>query len=220
MKKKGHTSFSAFAAAVGCLSLLTGCQAMNTAESLYSNARAGMTAKSAFISAKDMKDATTAFAGYNYASALASVTPRKDSPQFVETFRQNLLYLIAEDAKAIRAPLTPCPVMGGQCAGRTVVIQFREDAYNSSTFEKLTMGDKLKGTLTYSDAATGQILVSKKVEGVDSYEGLMGLINGNLSATMLKSFPPASSDAMKSAVDALNQVKPIRSGYETAFKAS
>jgi hypothetical protein len=130
-----------------------------------------------------------------------------------------MLYLVAESARASGAALTTCQTTSA-CSGRVLVIQFREDAYDGGLVERVTMGSKLKGTLSYVDLASGQIVASKAIEGIEDYAGLMGLIRGSISTGMLKSFPSPDSAAMERRVDAINAIPAIRPGLEASFEIS
>lgn len=206
----------------GVVLALGGCStydAFNKASNAYSAVRTGMTAKSAYSSVKDLKDAQPVFQGYTSVAARAEVAPRESNAGFPETFRQNMLYLVAESARASGAGLATCQTTTA-CGGRVLVVQFREAAYNGGLIERVTMGSKLKGTLSYVDLGSGQIVATKAIEGVDDYAGLMGLIHASISTGMLKSFPPPDSEAMDRRVDAINQIPPIRPGFEESFKVS
>lgn len=205
-----------------CAAAMSSCSsvdAFNKASNAYSAVRTGMTAKAAYSSVKDLKNAQPVFQGYTTVSALAEVAPRESNAGFPETFRQNMLYLVAESARASGAALATCQTVAA-CNGRVLVIQFSEAAYDGSLVERITMGSKLKGTLSYVDLGTGQIIASNAIEGVDDYAGLMGLIRASISTGMLKSFPPPDSAAMERSVEAINAIPPIRPGFEESFKVS
>lgn len=211
----GLAVFVFAAATSGCSSV----DAFNKASNAYSAVRTGMTAKPAYSSVKDLKDAQPVFQGYTAVSVFAEVAPRESNAGFPEMFRQNMLYLFAESARASGAAVATCQTTA-ECGGRVLVIQFREAAYNGGLIERVTIGSKLKGLLSYVDLGTGQIIASKVIEGVDDYAGLMGLIRASISTGMLKSFPPPDAAAMERRVEAINAIPPIRPGFEESFKIS
>lgn len=197
---------------------LAGCSAVNTASSVYSNVKAGMGAKSAYTTVKDMKDAQPVFVGYTAVVATAEVAPRKEIAGFPEAFADNMRYLVTESARAVSAPIQAC-VSVQACGGRVLAIQFTEDGFNRNLVERVTMGDRLRGKLVYMDLAGGRVIAEKRIEGVEDYTAMMGLIRGSLAAAMLKSFPP-TPDSGKTAADSLNRIASIKPGYEKLFKSS
>lgn len=204
------------------VAVLAGCSsvdAFNKASNAYSAVRTGITAKAAYSSVKDLKDAQPVFQDHTAVSALAEIAPRESNATLAETFRQNMLYLVEESARATGAALTTCRT-GAACGGHVLVIQFREAAFNGGLVERVTMGSKLRGTLSYVDLGSGQIVASKAIEGVDDYAGLMGLIHASISTSMLRSFPAPDTATMERRVEAINAIPPIRPGYEESFKVS
>jgi hypothetical protein len=204
------------------IATLSGCSsvdAFNKASNAYSAVRTGMTANAAYSSVKDLKDAQPLFQGYTSVTALVEIAPRESNAAFPETFRQNMLYLVGESVRAIGASLTTCQ-SATACGGRVLVVQFRETAYNGGLVERVTMGAKLKGGLSYVDLASGQIVASKASEGVDNYAGLMGLIHASISTSMLKCFPAPDAATMQRRVEAINAIPAIRPGLEESFKVS
>lgn len=210
--------------AVGVLGMgLAGCSAgpLSQVSNAYGAVRAGMTAKSAAASVKDIRQADAVFAGYTAVTAIAEVSPRQDLAGFPETFRQNMLYLVRETGRATNAPFVVCAVtVPQQCGGRVLVVQFQEEAFGASAVERYTMGDRLKGTLTFVDLASGTILSSKRVEGAQDYSGLMGLIQGSITLSVVRSYPSVDPATSKQRGEALSRIKAVQPGFETAFKRS
>jgi hypothetical protein len=189
---------------------LNGCAEVSHARNAYSAVHAAYSAKSAYANVKDLRDAQPVFAGYDSAVAYAEIAPRdKDHADEIKAaFADNIRYLVEQHAKAVGANLVVCQAVES-CSGHIIGVQFREDDYNGSFAEKITMGDKLKGRLAFVDVASGRIVAEKRIEGVDSYAAVLGLVRGSIMGAMIKSFPSSSTDSA-----ALNGIKPIKPGYE------
>lgn len=186
------------------------CAQLDMAQNAYSAVRAGYGAKSAYESVKDLKEAEPVFAGYTAVLAYAELSPRdeKQAEAIKTAFADNLRYLVGEHGRAFGVALQACASTQG-CGGRVLGVQFREDAYNASFAEKITMGNKLKGRLVFIDVATGRVFSEKRVEGVENYAGVLAMIRGSIAGAMIKSYP--QSQPRPEALEAIPAVKP---GYE------
>ena len=189
---------------------LGGCAQVSQARNAYGAMHAAYSAKSAYANVKDLRDAQPVFAGYDSAVVYAELAPRdKDHADEIKAaFADNLRYLVEQHARAVGANLAVCQSVE-TCSGHVIGVQFREDGYNGSFAEKITMGDKLKGRLSYVDVASGRIVGEKHIEGVDSYAAVLGLVRGSIMGAMIKSYPSSSTDSA-----ALNGIKPVKPGYE------
>lgn len=169
--------------------LLTGCAAMDTATSIYNTAKGGTELYHSATSIKDLTGFNPAFQGFSSVLVLADIRPREEAPDAPAVFAQNMAFFTGSVARTVRAPLQVCYVMN-QCAGRVMVLNFKEDAYDRSIVQKLTVGDKIRGRLLFTDSATGQIVDEKRVELADHYAQLAESTSGMIVGAMLKSYPP------------------------------
>lgn len=193
---------------------LSGCAAIDTAQNVYTAAKTGYTVKSAVADVKDIRDAQPVFSGMTSVAVSADLYPRNQARDATtrSAFIDSMSYQVEQLASAAGARLYSCPSLQ-TCGGRVLSIQFREEGYAANWAEKATMGSQLKGKLLFVDGGTGQVIGEKRVEGVNTYSEVLGLIRGSLLGSMAKSFPTAS-------IDALNQVRAVRPGYESLLSGS
>ncbi len=212
MKQEMGLRMSAMAVAI---TVLSGCAAIDTAQNVYSAAKTGYTAKAAYSDVKDIKDAQPAFAGYSAVVVYADLVPHdKDKAAAVSAaFTDSLAYQVQQFGTAVGAQLAVCRD-AASCSGKSVAVQFREEAYNANLAEKLTMGSQLKGKLTYVDSATGRVISEKRIEGVNTYTDVLGLIRGSISVSMMRSYSTAVSE------DAMNRVPAVKPGSEKLLSGS
>lgn len=169
---------------------LSGCVAFEAAQhgvGLYNNVKGATGAYHASTMVKDLKNATPVFAGYNSVLILADIAPRESNPHVATAFAGNMAMYAASVARTVRAPLQGC-LTQSQCYGRTVIVQFKEDAYDRNLVQRFTIGDKIRGKLYFMDAASGRILDEKRIEGADDYAALCHLTSIHLVQAMFKSY--------------------------------
>lgn len=169
--------------------LLTGCAAMDTATSIYNTAKGGTELYHSATSIKDLTSFNPAFQGFSSVLVLADIRPREEAPEAPTAFARNMAFFTGSVARTVRAPLQVCYVMN-QCAGRVMVMNFKEDAYDRNIVQKLTVGDKIRGRLLFTDSASGQIVDEKRVELAENYAELAESTSGMIVGAMLKSYPP------------------------------
>lgn len=175
---------------VACVAL-TGCASIDAVQSVagvYSSARNVTSGYHAYSSIKDLKSASPHFQGYNSVLVLADIRPREDAAELPAAFAGNMAVYTSSLARTVRAPLQVCQVMN-QCSGKVLVLNFKEDAYDRNIVQRLTVGDKIRGKLLFTDSSTGQIIDEKRVEMGENYGSLAQLTSGMIMTTMLKSFP-------------------------------
>lgn len=195
---------------------LSGCAAVDTAQRAYSAVQAGYGAKSAYSSVKDIRNAQPVFVGYSAVVAYAELSPddQKARDQIRGAFADNIRYLVSEYGRVFGQPVAVC-LNPQQCGGRILGVQFSEDAYDANLAEKITMGDRLKGRISYIDVASGRIVAESRVEGVSSYADVLGVLRGSLFASMSKSYPDA-----RPAPEAIEAIPSVKPGYEKLFAQS
>lgn len=208
-----HVTFklSAFALAATALS---GCAAIDTAQNAYSAVKTGYTAQAAYNDAKGIRDAQPLFSGFDSVTVYSQLAPRDEelAARIPEAFNDSLVYQLQQLAAAAGARLDVCP-QDQPCTGRVLTVQFREEAYNASWAQKITMGSQLKGKLTFVEASTGRVVSEKAIEGAATYAEVLGLIRTNLMTSMAKSYDVQVSEAM-------TKVPAIKPGYEKILGAS
>lgn len=198
------------AALAGC----SGMSAVGTIADTYNGVKGAATGYHSMSMVKDLKTAQPVFKGYNSVLVLAEVAPREKVENLPSAFADNIGYNVQGLARIIRVPVQVCAQLQ-QCAGRPVVVQFREDAYDRNFVQKITMGSKVRGKLLFSDAASGKIITESRIEAVDNYYALAEIISGSLYASMVKSYPPTTSaegDRIQKEVEAFQKVKPMYKG--------
>lgn len=208
---------------LGAVSLgLSGCGAAGSvvdgARGAYGAARAYTTVTNTAKMAKDLRNAEPAFEGFDAAVPVAKIAPRDDNApaNLSLLFEQNMVYLVNATASATGAALRSCPSRVA-CNGKVMVLQFTEDDYSGNVVEKLTLGSKLRGRLSYIDADSGNIVYEQRIEATDNYGDVMKVIKGQLSITLLRSFP---ADDMEATADRLDAIEPVASRYDILNKTS
>lgn len=173
---------------------VSGCAAVDGAQSvigLYDSARSVTSGYHAYTSVKDLKYAEPHFAGYDGVVVLADIRPREKAENLAAVFASNLAGYTTAVAKAVRAPLKVCASLV-QCSGKVLILNFREDAYDRNLVQRLTVGDRIRGKLLFTDAATGKVLDEKRAEMGEDYASLARLTSGFVMGSMYKSYPPTS----------------------------
>lgn len=200
--RKDRVLFSVLAGAA----LLSGCSAMNVVQGLQSleGARGAVGAYHASNMVKDAVKADPVFAGYEAVVPQAHLVPRdQDKADAIQAaFVGDLKYLLENDVRIIHAPLVVCATpTDAACAGKKILLmQFNEDDYVhtgsrlANIVNAVSVGDKLTGTLLYTDPASGAVVAQKKVEIAKNYGEVLQQIQGQTVAPMLKSFPQQAQD--------------------------
>lgn len=206
---RGVLLFAASAMAVS----LTGCATVDSAMSVYNTAKNGTEMYHSATSIKDMTNFNPAFQGFSSVLVLADIRPRDESPEAPTAFAQNMAFYTGSVARTVRAPLQVCYVMN-QCAGRILVLNFKEDAYDRNIVQKLTVGDKIRGRLLFTDSASGQIVDEKRVELAENYAELAQRTSGMIIGAMLKSFPTNSAQENERIGAELEKIPTVAPQYE------
>lgn len=212
-------SRSSLTRSAGSLSLamaLAGCAAIDGAQSaigLYDSAKSVTSGYHAYTSVKDLKNASPTFAGYDGVVVLADIRPRENADNLAAIFASNLAGYTTAVAKTVRAPLQVCPSLAS-CSGKVLVLNFREDAYDRNLVQRLTVGDRIRGRLVFTDAASGRILDEKQAEMGENYASLARLTSGFVMGAMYKSFPPATDAEGERIGKALQQIPVVAPEYE------
>lgn len=198
------------------LATLAGCAAVDTAQNVYTAAKTGYTAKAAYNDVKDIKTAEPAFSGYSSVLVYSELVPRdqEKATAMKSAFSESMVYQVQQLGSAVGAQLVVCQAASA-CGGRVLSVQFREEAYNANLGERLLMGSQLKGKLVYVDNASGRVIAEKRIEGVDTYADVLGLIRGSMMMSMLRSYNGAGATE-----ETMNRVKAVKPGYEKLLSAS
>lgn len=191
---------------------------LGTAQGAFGAVRTYTVATNAGKMAKDLRNAVPAFQGFDAAVPVAKIKPRdEDAPaDLALMFEQNMIYLLDATAGAIGAPLRSCASRAA-CSGRLLVLQFTEDDYGGNVIEKFTIGDKLRGRLSYIDADSGEIIYEQRVEAVSNYGDVMKAIKAQLSVTLMRSYP---ADDMEAATDRIDAIEPVAARYDALKEMS
>ncbi len=176
-------------AAAGCVQAL---QTVDTAAALYNNARAGAVLYHAGDMAKSLQDQPALFTAYDRVRVEARLAPRGEDPQRVaEAFQRNLAYTVAAELDEAGLPAHVCLE---NCAGRVMTVQFVEKGYDANLFQRVTLGDKLRGALHYVDGEAGSVLRTETLESVETYAELAGLIRMSVAAKVARTLQEANGD--------------------------
>jgi hypothetical protein len=196
--------------------LLSGCAAVDTAQSaigLYDSARSVTTGYHAVTSVKDLQNAKPLFRDIDSVLVLADIRPREAVPELAVAFAGNLASYTTAVASAVGAPIRVCRVMA-ECSGRVLTLNFVEDAYDRNLVQRLTVGDKIRGKLVFTDAASGQILDEKRAEIAENYAGLARQVSGFVMGSLYKSFQPTTAADGERVGKAISQIPVVAPEYE------
>ncbi|WP_293002592.1 hypothetical protein [Nevskia sp.] len=196
--------------------LLSGCAAVDTAQSaigLYDSARSVTTGYHAVTSVKDLQNAKPLFREIDSVLVLADIQPRDAVPELPAAFAENLASYTTAVAASVKAPIQVCRVMV-ECSGRILILNFVEDAYDRNLIQRLTVGDKIRGKLVFTDAVSGQILDEKRAEIAEDYAGLARQVSGFVMGSLYKSFPPTTDADGERVGKAISQIPVVAPEYE------
>lgn len=199
--------------------LLSGCAAVDTAQSaigLYDSARSVTTGYHAVTSVKDLQNAKPLFKDIDSVLVLADIRPRDAVPALPSAFAANLAIYTTAVAAAVGAPIRACRVMA-ECSGRVLTLNFVEDAYDRNLVQRLTVGDKIRGKLVFTNAASGQILDEKRAEIAEDYAALARQVSGFVMGSLYKSYPPTTEADGERVGKAINQIPVVAPEYEAVL---
>ncbi|WP_428382564.1 hypothetical protein [Nevskia ramosa] len=209
----GHAQWLAM---MSLLVLVSGCAAVDTAQTaigMYDSARSVTTGYHAVTSVKDLQNAKPLFRDIDSVLVLADIRPRDASPELPVAFAGNLASYTTAVAAAVGAPIRACRVMA-ECKGRVLTLNFVEDAYDRNLVQRLTVGDKIRGKLLFTDAASGQILDEKRAEIADNYAALSRQVSGFVMTSLYVSFQPAAAADGERVGKAISQIPIVAPEYE------
>lgn len=206
-------SAARFFAVIMSLAILTGCTAVQTAYDTFDQARGVTGAYHSYQSVKDLRNAQPHFQGYNSVLVTADIHPREDVANLPLVFASNMAVYIQSVARTVRAPLQVCQ-SPNQCAGRVLALSFKEDAYDRNLVQKLSVGDRIRGKLYFSDAASGRVLDEMQVELADNYATLAKLTSAPIAMSMLRSFPSESGPENESIAAEMEAIPFVAPQYE------
>ena len=196
--------------------LLQGCAGLDAANSIYNGARNWQNLSKSSAMLKDLTNAQPHFAGYNSVFVVADIAPRDNSAAVTQAWIGNMADYTQSVARAMRAPLQVCTV-ATQCSGKTLIVQFREEAYDANFVEKYTIGSKIKGKVVYLDKSDGRILGESRSELAESYADLAKPVSASILTSMYKSFPPTTADAERVGKE-IESIPPLGTLYEPILK--
>ena len=199
--------------------LLSGCAAVDTAQSaigLYDSARSVTTGYHAVTSVKDLQNAKPLFKDIDSVLVLADIRPRDAVPELPTAFAGNLASYTTAVAGAVGAPIRVCRAMA-ECSGRVLTLNFVEDAYDRNLVQRLTVGDKIRGKLVFTNAASGQILDEKRAEIAEDYAALARQVSGFVMGSLYKSFQPTTAADGERVGKAISQIPVVAPEFEAVL---
>lgn len=202
-------------AALGLAPALAGCGGMPVMNALQTveSVRSGVSNYHAMTSVKDLTELNPYFAGYDSVRVAALMAPGENQEAFQVAFAANLERVVADAARATQTPLTVCSE-ARQCSGRTMLLQFTEDAYDRNIVQRLSVGHKLRGTLRFVDATSAETVGEKRLEIAKDYAALAVQSVAMIKAALLAGTQATSEHAARRQADAMNAIPAVYPEYE------
>ena len=207
--------------------VLAGCsavQALNTAVNTYHGVQGANTVYHAGNEIKSMKDDGSLFTKYETISVTVEIAPRdkEHAKEITDAFRDNMVYIIQKDMETVHMkPLAVCT--DAPCTGKTILLQFKEEAYDANLLDKYTLGSSLKGTLYYIDTETNTIVHQDKSEVSKSYSDMLTKFHVSTTRKFL-AYRQAAGDLTEQEIKAMNEAMkgfdPIKPEYKDLLKKS
>lgn len=135
--------------------------------------------------AKSLKEQEPLFKDYDRVQVRALVKPRKadDAAQVTAALEEALAYAVAEELEAAQLPARVCL---GNCRGRVLTVQLKEEGYDQNLFQKLTIGDKIRAKLYFVDAGSGAVVREEQLEAVETYADFVQLVRASVGVKAAK----------------------------------
>lgn len=203
--------------------LVSGCavyQLASTGAQVYNNSRALSTGYHANNMAKSMRNAEPIFKDYSAITVETLISPRDGDKgdQLVAAFKDNVGYLVDQDLKEVTPDKTVCGA--ALCQGKVMLVQFKESGYDANAFQKMTMGDKLRGDLLFIDKESGAVVRKEDIEAMSNYGQVLRMVHSSVVSKLLKGRAFKDQKEAEAVVNRVNTIDPIKPEYKDLFKAS
>lgn len=198
----------------GCLSTL---QTVNSARGIYNNTKAGVTAYHSYDTVKAIAQAEPLFKEYDSVKVDVKLAPRESGLEkdLASAFDDNVEYVVQENSRISDLSVSLCNDI---CSGKTIVVQFKEAAYNSNIVQAITVGGKLRGKLYYTDYESGNVIKEEKLEVAENYEGLLKRIHASVGSKMIKSMDDPEGERAEEVAEKFNKFNPVKPEYRELFQ--
>ncbi len=207
---------------------LASCQIVSMVTGVYSAATTYKTVKETKRLTNAMKNAKPVFIGYDSIVVEANLMPRESgkAEEIARAFKDNLGYLVEQNAHIGSSKIKVCK--SSQCQGKVLIVRFNEEGYNKDLLEKITLGAKLKGTVTFIDKRQGKVLEEVPQVASENYADILKQLHAVIGSSVIKSelekTPKKDQDKYRARLNELNEaygkIQPIKPEYADLFEAS
>lgn len=193
---------------------------INKAVDLYSNVKAGAQMYHSYDLVKTIRTAEPLFRDYDYVMVRVEINPRETEAghDLSAAFKKNMHFIIEKDTQTSGDYLRVCE---SECAGRTLVIQFKETGYDRNLIQKLTVGDMLRGELYYLNYENAEVLKIENLEIAKDYIQLLQEIHMSVVSKIIKSMNEEGGQQdekeMRKMVEEYNTFDPVMPEYRELF---
>lgn len=197
---------------------LQACGPLQAGYSIYQTANAATKLSHAKEMAESMRNMEPTFKDFESIRVEVLVTPRNeaDSQKIIAAFKDNVEYIVEQNFNAMDKTKKIC--WQDACNGKTIVVQFKETAYDETVMQKLFLTGSLRGSLYFIDKQSGTVVRQEKMEGAKNYHDLLGLINASVGLKVLKSIDDPKK--AQKAYDRFNELNPVKPEYKNLFLES
>lgn len=202
------------------LAYLTGCSGVNAALEVAHAVKSVRGATNAYYSFKmisNLNDPFPAFAGADVASFSFNISPRLGQDH--EAIKNAMHAAVTEHARKVfqytglrvTACSASCPT------GQRVDALFTETGFSDNIINRISVGKKLRGQLSYADANKGTMLSSQQVDTMENYGQFVILMNNYTSALAIETASKErnlSDKQIHSMVDNINKLDTLPKKYK------
>lgn len=196
---------------------LSACGVVQAGYGVYQTANAATKLSQAKEMADSFKNQEPTFVGFENVEVDVLVAPRgeESSQKLVTAFKDNVEYIVEQNFEAMDRSKKVC--RGEDCNGNTIVVQFKEKAYDETVMQKLFLTGSVRGSLYFVDKQTGRVLRQESFEGAGNYGDLLKGINTSVGLKVLKSIQDPKK--AQKAFEKFNEIEPIKPEYKKLFQS-
>ncbi|MBI1912938.1 MAG: hypothetical protein HYS21_13180 [Deltaproteobacteria bacterium] len=204
-----------FLGAVGVM--LSACGPLQAGYSIYQTANAATKLSQVKEMADSLRNQEPTFIGFENVEVDILVAPRNEenSQKLVTAFKDNVEYIVEQNFEAMDSSKKVC--RSEDCDGKTIVVQFKEKAYDENVMQKLFLTGSVRGSLYFVDKQTGRVLRQESFEGAGNYGDLLRGINTSVGLKVLRSIQDPKK--AQKAFEKFNDIEPIKPEYKKLFQS-